>query len=224
MDQLELIAASGVASSASIAIDRGGAAEQKTENLARVVDVYRDIDARFDDAAGEIRGNRALSDEGRKIALDADAAKYLAEIDQQDDHIDAARKLVDKLRASMATHNRQKDDAAGAVREGEVRAFLLTQDEGERLSALQTAVDTGDSLTFAAFANAPAVMRLLPAPVIEDARAQWLAKSNPEAARSVRLLESAIRSAESVRDAVANHIRSSAGVANDPVSVAAGVA
>lgn len=171
--------------------------------------IYREfMEARLEDL-----NDKNLSDLGRWGKVKAAAEVALAALDRllpvANGAADDAAKIDRELaRAAVPL----PDEAAGAVREMEVRNFLLGLGDQGRLDAVRAAIDTNDVETLKAVAGAPKCLALVNPAIREAAEEALLRGVQPEKLQKSRDLKLAAQYAREAIDLAKSAILRAAGI------------
>jgi hypothetical protein len=174
-----------------------------TSQLGRAFEAVRRVAADFAARAAEHRSDGRLTAHGAALAAASDAQKALDELGKLvRPHVTAARRRIADTEAKLLPL--AHPDPALAV---EVRNVLRALTPAERLDALHHALDSGDTSVGAAVLTAsPLVLRALTRDVpgfnLDEYRAAWLARSNPEAAATLDRLTAGV----TVLDGALGHV------------------
>jgi hypothetical protein len=126
--------------------------------------------------------NKGLNDVGRKGGYKRAAVAALTGIDT------AKIRNLDPLTKVLAEATRDYETAFGikgsgeladALREQEVRGYLVRMSTTDRNNALSTAIKTGDKLVINAFFQAPAFLGLMNPKVARETKKTWLRTHDP---------------------------------------------
>ena len=140
-----------------------------------------------------------FSEEGRLNIISSRAAEYLAELGWQEHEFERAENAISELVASRETDKAVTDPVASALADQEIRSWLLTKTDSERLDVLLNAISSGDEKTYNAFVHAPESMRseLAMQEIIDNAEEQWLSARSPQRAAELKGLRSLLGRARS---------------------------
>ena len=138
-----------------------------------------------------------LSDEGRRKKLAALArakAEKLVELRPRvNGAMDDARRMEHELAGTAAPI---ANDAAGAIREAEIRTWFRGLGESERLGVLRAASDSDDYDTLRAVYSGPRAMNLIPETLRPTVEQALLRGKDPEKLQRMRDLRLAARYAD----------------------------
>lgn len=152
-------------------------------------------------AKPEILNDRDLSDEGRRKKLAALADSKSAKLDELrprvNDAMEKAREMEASLTFAAAPVSNQ---AAGAIRETEIRSWFRDLSESKRLSALRRATDENDFETLRAVYSGPPAMALIPANLRATIEETLLRGIDPERLQKIRDLRLAAQYADEALD------------------------
>lgn len=176
---------------------------KSTSDLGQIL-VLRDFGREVVDKTrreiAELRSRGELSEAGLKRRAGDLASSALEEIAKAESLVQGRAENVRTMRRALSVRSANDDDAAAlAVQLAELRRFLLDRLEpDERFGVLVEAMETGDELTFRAFADAPAPMRpllIIDETLLRSVVEEWGEKRNPERAAEVAKLERAVAEA-----------------------------
>jgi (E)-4-hydroxy-3-methylbut-2-enyl-diphosphate synthase len=83
-----------------------------------------------------------------------------------------------ELQKQAASPTRKPGDIEQLMLEREVRDRLLQMDDARRIEVLQSAIESGDSLTVESILSAPKIVPLVPDEIAAEARQRWYARQN----------------------------------------------
>lgn len=198
-----------------------GSSENDLESdLGQLEAVYNGARKISDDyvaKADSLSQSNHFTEEGLNQRL-GEMAEY--EIRRLSDHkmvIERARKNLEELRSRLNLGSRQLDGVT-AIQHMEVRNYLLSLSEEERLEVVETAVASNDGLVVDAVLTAPSALNLIPFKAREEQIRKIVSdKRNPMLAQDIDQLQAAIARAEMSLDVAIRTIKQAAGLMVDPL-------
>lgn len=153
--------------------------------------------------AVELRADGRFTEEGVRDRLQALALDYV-----EDDRIGNLRvleerleKRVNNLERELELPTRASDDAAGAVRDMEVRTWLRGLDPEERREAVFQVIEEGDGELMKAIATGPQALSGVRPDLREPARERWIeSQHGPNALDRLEGHRQALASVREIRE------------------------
>lgn len=142
-----------------------------------------EVVTRFDREAQAVERDDRLTSKGKAERLAELARESLKRVDVLRVRLyDSIESDLAELQKQAASPTRKPGDIEQLMLEREVRDRLLQMDDARRIEVLQSAIESGDSLTVESILSAPKIVPLVPDEIAAEARQRWYARQNPELA------------------------------------------
>lgn len=141
---------------------------------------------KFDRQAQVVEQDERLTSKGKAERLAELARESLKRVDVVRVRLyDSIESDLAELQKQAASPTRKQGDIEQLMLEREVRDRLLQMDDARRIEVLQSAIESGDSLTVESILSAPKIVPLVPDEIAAEARQRWYARQNPELAAQI---------------------------------------
>ncbi|MCC6295787.1 MAG: hypothetical protein IT469_03660, partial [Pseudomonadales bacterium] len=164
---------------------RTGVAPDIESARAMVAGVYSDL-SRLYDLRSKLSADPTRTEQNRTLEMSRAAESVFKRAAAQlDKRTDALRDEISALTAELAAPLQPKP---GDALSGEIRGYLRSLPEAERMAAVNSAVDSGDAVTAIAALSAPAFLTGISDDLHRGLTEQWHRRQNPAAAARLELL------------------------------------
>jgi hypothetical protein len=190
-------------------LHRAGMVQKRLRKM--MLDFYDEVD--------QVNDNEDLTDSGKSKQLRDLGKKYLGQIDglrESDAHLKPIDSQLAELQAKINPQSDGEEPSLiDALRQIEVTRFIGSQDEAERIKLFFHAIESGDSVTYNAVAQAPKIFGLVPDEILTKGRERWGQQQSPAVfAQYSELKQARDRVQTNITEATAN-IRNEAGLPKD---------
>lgn len=158
--------------------------------------------------------NDQLSTEGVRLVRRAKAARAILPLIEKLDAVnEAANEQAAQLEATIAgSYKPEAPPYWSVLREQEIRGYLRSLNNSERLQLLETARASGDRDILVAIANAPAFLSGMPAQLQQLARDELIAAHAPQEAETLKALREQQSHARQFRDEMLQSVADTPGI------------
>lgn len=142
------------------------------------------------DAKAAAETDPTMTPEGRLLAVDDFAHARITPVLKAWDT--ATRNLEANIASSRQEMNAPVVAKASQVVSGEIRAHFKSLPQGERIAAMQAAIEAGDDVSVSAALGAPGYLSGMTPVMQEQFLIQWNERANPIAAKRLRAMTTAL--------------------------------